>query len=64
LGVRTGFSQFSAERQTDVDDHEFIQSVRMNGHDPYAYSKDVLTRSLTQRMGEFEQLLSHVWMLN
>ncbi|EGH26486.1 hypothetical protein PSYMO_35567, partial [Pseudomonas amygdali pv. mori str. 301020] len=44
LGVRTGFSQFSAERQTDVDDHEFIQSVRMNGHDPYAYSKDVLNR--------------------
>jgi hypothetical protein len=26
-----------------------IQSARMNGHDPYAYLKDVLTRLATQR---------------
>ena len=26
-----------------------IQSARMNGHDPHAYLKDVLTRPPTQR---------------
>ena len=26
-----------------------IQSARLNGHDPYAYLKDVLTRLPTQR---------------
>jgi hypothetical protein len=29
-----------------------IQSARMNGHDPYAYLKDVLTRLPTQRASE------------
>ncbi len=27
-----------------------IQSARMNGHDPYAYLKDVLTRLPMQRV--------------
>ena len=39
-----------------------IQSARMNGHDPYAYLKDVLTRLPTQRAIEIEQLLPHQWM--
>jgi hypothetical protein len=34
-----------------------IQSARINGHDPYAYLKDVLTRLPTQRASEIEQLL-------
>ena len=34
-----------------------IQSARTNGHDPYAYLKDVLTRLLTQRASEIGQLL-------
>jgi hypothetical protein len=32
-----------------------IQSARMNGHDPYGYLKDVLTRLPTQRAGEIGQ---------
>jgi len=38
-----------------------IQSARMNGHDPYAYLKDVLTRLPTQRAIEIEHLLPHRW---
>ena len=38
-----------------------IQSARINGHDPYAYLKDVLTRLPTQRASEIEQLLPHQW---
>ena len=38
-----------------------IQSARFNGHDPYAYLKDVLTRLPTQRASEIEQLLPHQW---
>jgi len=38
-----------------------IQSARMNGHDPYAYLKDVLTRLPTQRASCIEELLPHRW---
>lgn len=38
-----------------------IQSARLNGHDPYAYLKDVLTRLPTQRASEIVQLLPHRW---
>ena len=38
-----------------------IQSARMNGHDPYAYLKDVLMRLPTQKASEIEQLLPHQW---
>lgn len=38
-----------------------IQSARMNGHDPYAYLKDVLTRLPTQRASEIDQLLPYQW---
>lgn len=38
-----------------------IHSARMNGHDPYAYLKDVLTRLPTQRASEITQLLPHRW---
>ena len=38
-----------------------IQSARLNGHDPYAYLKDVLTRLPTQRAGKVHELLPHVW---
>jgi transposase len=34
-----------------------IQSARMNGHDPYGYLKDVLTRLPTQRASEIGRLL-------
>ena len=37
------------------------QSARMNGHDPYGYLKDVLTRLPTQMAIEIGQLLPHQW---
>ncbi|MBP2264245.1 hypothetical protein J3B00_005050 [Pseudomonas sp. BP8] len=39
-----------------------IQSPRMNGHDPYAYLKDVLTRRPTQRSSEITDLLPQNWL--
>ena len=38
-----------------------IQSARLNGHDPYAYLKDVFTRLPTQPMSRIEELLPHRW---
>ena len=38
-----------------------IQSARLNGHDPYAYLKGVLTRLQTQKAGGIEELLPHDW---
>lgn len=38
-----------------------IQSARMNGHDPYGYLKDALTRLPTLRAGEITALMSHKW---
>ena len=38
-----------------------IQSARMNGHDPYAYLKDVLTRLPTHRASRIEELLPQHW---
>lgn len=36
-----------------------IQSARFNGHDPYAYLKDVLKRLPTQWTSEIDELLPH-----
>ena len=38
-----------------------VQSARMNGHDPYAYLKDVLTRLPTHKARDIDQLLPHRW---
>jgi hypothetical protein len=38
-----------------------IQSARLNGHDPYIYLKDVLTRLPTQKASALTKLLSHNW---
>lgn len=38
------------------------EQARINGHDPYAYLKDVLLRLPKQRASEIEQLLPHQWM--
>ncbi len=38
-----------------------IQSARMNGHNPYAYLKDVLTRLPTHRASQIGELLPHRW---
>ena len=38
-----------------------VQSARMNGHDPYAYLKDVLTRLPTHKASRIDELLPHRW---
>ena len=38
-----------------------IQSARMNGHDPYLYLKDVLTRLPTHKNSQIDELLPHLW---
>lgn len=38
-----------------------IQSAKLNGHDPYAYLKDVLTRLPTQIMKDIAELLPYRW---
>lgn len=38
-----------------------IQSAKLNGHDPYAYLKDVLTRLPTQRASQIGELLPQRW---
>ena len=38
-----------------------IQSAKLNGHDPYAYLKDVLTRLPTHKARDIEELLPHRW---
>ena len=38
-----------------------IQTAKLNGHDPYAYLKDVLTRLPTHRASAIDELLPHRW---
>lgn len=40
-----------------------IQSARMNGHDPYAYIRDVLTRLPTHKASRVDELLPHRWQI-
>ncbi|MEO6972817.1 MAG: IS66 family transposase [Rhodoferax sp.] len=40
-----------------------IQSAKLNGHDPYAYLKDVLARLPTHKNSQIEELLPHRWQL-
>ncbi len=38
-----------------------IQSAKLNGHDPYAYLKDVLDRLPTHTNSRIDELLPHNW---
>ncbi len=38
-----------------------IQSAKPNGHDPYAYLKDVFLRLPTQPYRRIDELLPHHW---
>ena len=38
-----------------------IQSARLNGHDPYAYLRNVLERLPTQPNNRIDELLPHRW---
>lgn len=52
-------SQLAGERAAMV--MSLLQSTRLNGHDPWAYLKDVLTRLPTQLNSRIEELLPHRW---
>jgi hypothetical protein len=38
-----------------------VHSAKINGHDPYAYLKDVLERLPMQPANRIEELLPHCW---
>jgi hypothetical protein len=40
---------------------ETVNSARLNGHDPYAYLRDVLERLPTQPASRTDELLPHRW---
>jgi transposase len=52
-------SQLAGERAAVV--MSLLQSAKLNGHDPFAYLKDVLTRLPTQLNSQIEELLPHRW---
>jgi transposase len=41
-----------------------VQSAKLNGHDPWAYLKDVLTRLPTHLNSRIKELLPHCWLPN
>ena len=49
----------SGQRAANV--MSLIQSAKLNGHDPYAYLKEVLTRLPTQKNNRLDELLPHNW---
>ena len=52
-------SQLAGERAAMV--MSLLQSAKLNGHDPWAYLKDILTRLPTQLNSRIEELLPHRW---
>lgn len=38
-----------------------IQCAKLNGHDPYAYLKEVLERLTTRKASQIHELLPHNW---
>ncbi len=38
-----------------------IRTAKLNGHDPYAYSKDILQRLTAQGACETDKMLPHRW---
>ena len=62
LGRRNGLfmgSELVGERAAVV--MSLLQSAKLNGHDPWAYLKDVLTRLPTQLNSRIGELLPHRW---
>lgn len=52
-------SQLAGERAAVV--MTLLQSAKLNGHEPWAYLKDVLTQLPTQLNSRIEELLPHRW---
>jgi hypothetical protein len=54
-----GGSELAGQRAAVV--MSLVQSTKLNGHDPWAYLKDVLTRLPTQLNSRIDELLPHCW---
>ena len=52
-------SQAAGERAANL--MSLIESAKLNGHDPWAYLKDVLTRLPTLKDRDLHTLLPHTW---
>jgi len=52
-------SQLAGQRAAVV--MSLLQSAKLNGHEPWTYLKDVLTRLPTQLNSRIEELLPHRW---
>ena len=52
-------SQLAGERAAVMV--SLVQSAKLNGHEPWAYLKDILTRMPTQLNSRIEELLPHRW---
>jgi hypothetical protein len=52
-------SQQAGERAAGV--LSLIESAKLNGHDPWAYLKDVFERLPTLKQRDLAQLLPHNW---
>lgn len=50
----------SGQRAANV--MSLVQSAKLNGHDPYAYLKDVLTKLPTHSASRINELLPHNWL--
>jgi transposase len=55
-------SQLAGERAAVVT--SLLHSAKLNGHDPWAYLKDILTRMPTQLNSRLDELLPHRWKLS
>ena len=52
-------SELAGQRSAAV--MSLIQSAKLNGHDPWAYLKDVLERLFSHLNSRIEELLPHNW---
>ena len=56
---RVGVAAHCGQRAAAI--MSLVRSAQLNGHDPYAYLKDVLKRLPTQRADQIGELLPHHW---
>jgi hypothetical protein len=57
LALRATFASLVGYRATDSR----LDQTFLNGHDPYLYLKDVLTKLPTHKARDIDQLLPHLW---
>ena len=61
LGFCKALRNMGAGRAQATGDRRQVQSAKLNGHDPWAYLKDVLTRLPTHLNSRIDELLPHRW---